>query len=162
MKQNSHIYSQHLIQKSELKTFETVDSFEVMQKAAKASFDYIIQNIQFNKVLIICGPGNNGGDGILIAKHFNDIKNNSTIFAPLQLGKTKDAKRALLLLQNVDLIKEKINIDEYDLIIDSLFGVGLERPFSPELHSFIDKINNTINTLRIMRLYSSFPVSANA
>ena len=41
LKQNSHIYSQQLIQKSELKTFEKLDSFEVMQKAAKTSFDYI-------------------------------------------------------------------------------------------------------------------------
>ena len=74
-----YIYSQHLIQKSELKTFEKLDSFEVMQKAAKTSFDYIIRNIKFQKILIICGPGNNGGDGILIAKHFIDRKNNVTI-----------------------------------------------------------------------------------
>ena len=108
MKQNSHIYSQHLIQKSELKTFETVDSFEVMQRAAKASFDYIIQNFQYQKILIICGPGNNGGDGILIAKYFNDKKSNVVIFAPLQLGKTKDSKKALEILQNDSLIKTNI------------------------------------------------------
>ena len=33
--------------------------------------------------------------------------------------------------------------DEYDLIIDSLFGVGLNRPISSELFFFIKKINNT-------------------
>ena len=143
MKTNSHIYSLQLIKKSELKTFKTIDSFKIMQSAAKASFDYIIQNFQFQKILIICGPGNNGGDGILIAKYFNDIKKNVSIFAPIQLGKSKDSNRALKELQNNNLIKEKINIDEYDLIIDSLFGVGFNRSLSKELYYFITKINNS-------------------
>ena len=139
MKTNSHIYSLQLIKKSELKTFETIDSFKIMQKAAKASLDYIIQNFQFQKILIICGPGNNGGDGILIAKYFNDRKKNVSIFAPLQLGKSKDSIRALKELKNNNLIKEKINIDEYDLIIDSLFGVGFNRSLSKELYYFIEQ-----------------------
>mgnify|MGYP001483391213 CR=1 FL=1 len=108
MQPNPYIYPRHIFQKSELKTFETIDSFEVMQKAAKASFDYIIQNIRFQKILIICGPGNNGGDGILIAKYFNDRKSNVAIFAPLELGKTKDSKKALETLQNNSLIKANI------------------------------------------------------
>ncbi|SVD35867.1 uncharacterized protein METZ01_LOCUS388721, partial [marine metagenome] len=90
MKKNPHIYLQYLIQKSELKTFEKINSFEIMEKVAKKSFDYIIKNIKFKKILIVCGPGNNGGDGILIAKYFNDIKSNIEIFAPLLLGRTKD------------------------------------------------------------------------
>ena len=40
------------IQKSELKTFETIDSYEIMKKAAKNSFDYIFKNFQFQKILI--------------------------------------------------------------------------------------------------------------
>ena len=112
MKTNSHIYSQYLIKKSELKTFEKINSFKVMQKAAKASFDYIVKNIQYQKILIICGPGNNGGDGLLIAKYFDDKKSNVVIFAPLQLGKTKDSKKALEILQNDSLIKTNINLEE--------------------------------------------------
>ena len=147
LKTNSHIYSQYLIQKSELKTFEKINSFEVMQKAAKASFDYIIKNVQYQKILIICGPGNNGGDGLLIAKYFNDRKSNVVIFAPLQLGKTKDSKKALETLQNNSLIKANINLEKYDLIIDCLFGVGFNRPFSQELYSLINTINKANNKI---------------
>ena len=147
MKKNPHIYLQYLIQKSELKTFEKINSFEVMQKAAKASFDYIIQNFKHQKILIICGPGNNGGDGILIAKYFNDKKANVVIFAPLQLGKTKDSKKALEILQNDSLIKTNINLEEYDLIIDCLFGVGFNRSFSHELYSLINTINKANKTI---------------
>jgi len=147
MRLNPYIYSQNLINKSELKTFEKIDSFKVMQKAAKKSFDYIVQNLQFRKILILCGPGNNGGDGMLIANHFINRKKNVTIFAPLELGKTKDSNKALLSLKNSDLIKENININKYDLIIDSLFGVGLNRPISEELFFLIKKINNAKTTI---------------
>ena len=136
MKANPHIYSRKLIQKSELKTFETIDSYEIMKKAAKNSFDYIVKNFQFQKILIICGPGNNGGDGILIAKHFSDKKKTVTIFAPLGIGKTPDSQKALNELKDNNLIKEKINFDEYDLIIDSLFGVGFNKTLSKKLYKF--------------------------
>lgn len=147
MKTNPHIYSQYLIQKSELKTFKSINSFEVMQKAAKTSYDYIIQNIQYQKILIICGPGNNGGDGILIAKYFNDRKSNVAIFAPLELGKTKDSKKALETLQNNSLIKTNINLEEYDVVIDCLFGVGFNRSISQELYSLIKTINKANNKI---------------
>ena len=142
MKANPHIYSRKLIQKSELKTFETIDSYEIMKKAAKNSFDFIFKNFQFQKILIICGPGNNGGDGILIAKYFSDKKKTVTIFAPLGIGKTPDSKKALKELKDNNLIKEKINFDEYDLIIDSLFGVGFNRTLSKELYNLLHIINN--------------------
>ena len=110
MKTNPHIYSHKLIQKSELKTFENTDSFEIMKKAARTSFEYINKNFKFQKILIICGPGNNGGDGILIAKYFSDRGKNITIFAPLQLGKTQDSKKALNELQNKNLIEENPDV----------------------------------------------------
>ena len=89
MNKNNFIYSQSLIEKSEFETFKKVNSFKIMQKAAKKSFDYIVQNLKFKKVLVVCGPGNNGGDGILIAKYLNDFKVDVTIYAPNKIGKSK-------------------------------------------------------------------------
>ena len=68
MSLNSYVYTQSLIQKAEEETFKKIDSFLVMQKAAETCFNYIINNISAQKILVVCGPGNNGGDGILIAK----------------------------------------------------------------------------------------------
>jgi len=68
MFKNSKIYNQDLITKAEKKTFKKKDSFSVMQIAAKACSNYILSNFKPKRVLILCGPGNNGGDGILIAK----------------------------------------------------------------------------------------------
>lgn len=112
-----------------------------MQIAAKKCVNYIIKNIKFKKILIICGPGNNGGDGMLIAKYLNDRNLNVTIISPLNLGKTEDSKNSLKEIQGLGLVKKKINLKEYDLIVDCLFGTGLNRPFSKKLILFIDKIN---------------------
>ena len=74
MFKSNKIYNLELITKSENRTFKIKDSFFVMQKAAKACSKYIVSNYEPQKILILCGPGNNGGDGILIAQ--NLIKKN--------------------------------------------------------------------------------------
>ena len=68
MKQ-SFLYNQKLIQKAEKKTFTKVDSFTVMKKTAKLCFKYINKKYSNKKFLVVCGHGNNGGDGILIANY---------------------------------------------------------------------------------------------
>ena len=133
MNLNPYIYSQHLIQKAEIETFKKVDSFRVMQKAAEACFKFIINIILNQKILVMCGPGNNGGDGILIAKYLHDRKKNVTLYAPLGIAKTDDSKKALALLNSNTLIKQNINFKDYDIVIDSVFGVGLNRPITEEL-----------------------------
>ena len=68
---NRHLYTYELIYKAEQETFKVTDSFEIMKKAASVSFEYIIKKFPNRKFLIFCGPGNNGGDGILIAKYLS-------------------------------------------------------------------------------------------
>ena len=100
MRLNPYIYNQELIQKAERKTFNKTDSFRVMQKAAEACYNTIIDTISTQKILVICGPGNNGGDGILITKHLHDKQKNVSLYAPLGIAKTDDSKKALTLLNN--------------------------------------------------------------
>ena len=101
MNLNPYVYAQHLIQKAETETFKKIHSFHVMQKAAEACSNFIIDTILNQKVLVMCGPGNNGGDGILIAKHLYDKKKNVTLYAPLGIAKTDDSKKALSLLNSI-------------------------------------------------------------
>ena len=54
-----------------------------MQKAAKTCFNFIINIISNQKILVVCGPGNNGGDGILIAKYLHDNTKKCSEFMPL-------------------------------------------------------------------------------
>ena len=81
----SILYNYKLIQKAEKETFKRIDSFSVMQKAAEVCFNYIVEKTANQKILVLCGPGNNGGDGILIAKHLYDKKKDVTLYAPLEI-----------------------------------------------------------------------------
>ena len=147
MKNKTPVYNHTLITESELETFKSKNSFQIMKKAANSSFEYILKNIYFQKILIVCGPGNNGGDGILIANYFKKKNKNVSIYSPIGLGKTNDSFKALKLIAKYKLIKKKIVINEYDLIIDCLFGVGLNRPLSKQLHNFVNKINKSKATI---------------
>ena len=142
MFKNIKIYNQDLITKCEKKTFEKKDSFTLMENAAKACSKYILSNYNPKKILILCGPGNNGGDGILIAKDLLKKKCNVSIFAPIGIGKTKDSAKALLKLNNNNLFKKNINYKDFDFFIDSLFGFNFNRKLSKELKNIIKNINS--------------------
>ncbi len=142
MNLNPYVYAQHLIQKAETETFKKINSFHVMQKAAEACSNFIIDTILNQKVLVMCGPGNNGGDGILIAKHLYDKKKDVTLYAPLGIAKTEDSKKALSLLNSSTQIKKNINFKDYDIVIDSVFGIGLNRSIPEELGNLFQDLNN--------------------
>lgn len=137
------IYSQALVSKAEKKTFEKIDSFKVMQRAAKACYLFILKNLNIRKILVLCGPGNNGGDGVLIAHHL--IKQNFSvdICYPLGFPKTKDSKKALDLLSEKKKIKENVSFEDYSLIIDAVFGTGFNKELKSNAVSLFDKINKS-------------------
>ena len=142
MTKQQYIYHYDLIYKAEKKTFETNDSFKIMKKAAKACYKFILKNLTTEKILVLCGPGNNGGDGVLIAQYLH--KNNfvADIYYPFGHPKTIDSKKALDLLLNKESIKENILFDAYDLIIDALFGTGFNRVLDSTSVSLFNKIND--------------------
>ena len=69
MFEQQYIYNHDLVYKDEKKTFEKIDSLRIMQRAAKACYTYISENLITKKILVLCGSGNNGGDGTLIAQY---------------------------------------------------------------------------------------------
>ncbi len=137
------LYDYELIQKSEKKTFEKTKSFVIMQKAAKKCYFFIKKNFKFQKILILCGPGNNGGDGVIIANHFINDKNSVDILYPFGEPITTDAIKALSLLSKKDCIKKKVNFNDYDLIIDALYGIGFNKKFDIKKTSLIKQINSS-------------------
>jgi len=141
MFKNSKIYNQDLITKAEKKTFKKKDSFSVMQIAAKACSNYILSNFKPKRVLILCGPGNNGGDGILIAKDLLKKKCHVSILAPLGFGKSKDSAEALTKLNNNELFTTKIDYRDFDFFIDALFGFNFNKKLSENLKKIIYNIN---------------------
>ncbi|MBI29142.1 MAG: hypothetical protein CMI95_04540 [Pelagibacteraceae bacterium] len=140
---NSIIYTNNLIKKAERKTFEKTESFKVMKQAARLCFDYINKNYPNKKIIVFCGPGNNGGDGVLIAKYLLKEKFLVKVHYPFGEPKTKDSKRALSLLKEKNIIVKYVDFKKYNIIIDALFGTGYKKKFNRQSLYFFKKINDT-------------------
>ncbi len=62
---------------------EPIKSIELMERAATACFNWIVQNFDDEyHFKIFCGKGNNGGDGLAIARLLKSIKYKVSVFIP--------------------------------------------------------------------------------
>jgi len=139
---NNKIYNQELITKSENLTFKKTNSFGIMQRAANVCSKFILANYKPKKIIILCGPGNNGGDGILIANNLIKKNIDVIIFAPIGYAKSKDSKKAFRKLTNKKIIKNELNIKNCDLFVDALFGFNFSKKLSNKLIKIIKVINS--------------------
>jgi len=96
------------------------------------------------RVLIVCGPGNNGGDGYAAARHLHN-KGAAVTLAPV--GQPRPASDAAI---NANICRqmrlpearlEDAQPGEWELIIDALLGTGLERPVEGEAAAAIAWMN---------------------
>ena len=103
-------------------------------------------NLKGKRIAVICGNGNNGGDGFVIAQNLKNSGFNVSVITPLGEPLTETAKHYYNQLSNIE-ISNELNGD-YDVLIDALFGIGLNRPLGSEIITLIEKIN-CCNAVRI-------------
>lgn len=100
---------------------------QMMENAGRTAARIISENYDLSgkSVVIVCGVGNNGGDGFVIANALSRLGCFVTVITPLGEPRTVTAKEKFTFLPSVTL---RDTLDgEYDFIIDSLFGIGLDR-----------------------------------
>ncbi|MBQ4283856.1 MAG: NAD(P)H-hydrate dehydratase [Lachnospira sp.] len=96
------------------------------------------------KVLCVCGRGNNGADGLAVARHLIQAGCEVTVEC---LGEdssncTEEYTIQRKILENMGAdIRECVRYEEYDYIVDAVFGVGLSREVTGEYAEAIDRIN---------------------
>lgn len=108
--------------------------------------------------LIICGKGNNGGDGLAIARHLIIKEKKVKIYIINKDDNfTDDFKLNLDILKNLtsdifiikkdeDINKEFIwNLQKYDVVVDGMFGVGLNKNLEGIFKKSIEAINKNAN-----------------
>ena len=103
--------------------------FELMEVAAHGAAEWIRRIAAGRSVTVFCGPGNNGGDGYVIARLLREAGNSVEVVAPSE-PKTDAAKRARE-LWNAPVLTSGGSVDA-DVFVDCLFGTGLTRPLSGE------------------------------
>jgi len=146
---------EYLLKNNEMKSCDeyTSEHFKVpgvclMERAALAAFYEIESRITKNDhILIVCGNGNNGGDGLAIARmlYLNDY-NVEIAFVGNEKKATDSTRIQLEIISkyNINKISDIHNIeyDSYTCIIDAIFGIGINRIIKDDYYNIIDKINN--------------------
>jgi len=131
-----------------------VPGIVLMENAGRGAAEVLLSLVVNGKVVICCGKGNNGGDGLVVARHLDnhrvavqillftrpeklsgDAENNYQIAARSELPITilGDEEFEPGIVSGI--------LEEADWIVDALYGTGLQGPVRPPLDGVIDAIN---------------------
>lgn len=132
---------------------EPIASIDLMERASKACYAWIKRNIKKKKKLqVFCGMGNNGGDGLAVARMLGGTGYNVDVFI---IRHTKKGSEDFLInesrLKNVRKVKiQEIKessslppVDKEAIVLDAMFGSGLKRPLEGFIASVVQHINNS-------------------
>lgn len=98
-------------------------------------------------IAVICGPGQNGGDGFAIARHLHNEGLAITIFTLAGAGERDAAATNIAICRALELPIEPADdslstrLAAADLIVDAMFGVGLSRPLEGSAAAAASAIN---------------------
>ncbi len=130
----------------------------LMENAARSLADWVerhhLQAQPQAKIVVCCGTGNNGGDGFAIARLLKNRNYNVMVVAGGE-AKTEDAKQNQILWgqfgSSVVFPSEAADaiLTEAELIIDAIFGTGLERPIEGSYREWIERINKNTGAIKI-------------
>jgi hydroxyethylthiazole kinase-like uncharacterized protein yjeF len=110
----------------------------------------LIGNVAGRDIVVLVGPGNNGGDGLVAARHLRDWGARVCVYLP---SKRKDNDK------NFQLVKERVirvvlaeNDKKYvdlhralssaDVVVDAIFGTGKLRPISGAIKDILNRVRD--------------------
>ncbi|HSD93362.1 MAG TPA: NAD(P)H-hydrate dehydratase [Methyloceanibacter sp.] len=120
-----------------------VPSMTLMENAGRAVAEEVFRRFRnAGTVAVLCGPGNNGGDGFVAARHLIDLG------YKVKLGFAGDEARlprdAAAMAKRFTGAREALCpeiLTGTDIVVDALFGAGLARPIEGGLADLIDRVN---------------------
>jgi NAD(P)H-hydrate epimerase len=119
-----------------------IKSFRLMEAAGKAVAEAIVERYYQRSVLVLCGPGNNGGDGFVVARLLKQkgwpvqlrlvgereaLKGDAAAMAEQWTGRVAAPSAQ--------------DIEDADLVVDALLGAGLDRDIEGAMADLIKMVN---------------------
>ncbi len=128
---------------------EPISSIDLMEKACRAFVRWFKNQFDSGKVVyVFCGTGNNGGDGLGIARLLHawnfDVRVfviNGTVSESTDFKINLDRLSKLILVNTINNEDEIPDCAKADIIIDGIFGSGLSRPVEGLYAAVIEKLN---------------------
>ncbi|MEZ4884968.1 MAG: NAD(P)H-hydrate dehydratase [Chitinophagales bacterium] len=135
---------------------EPIASVDLMERASEAFVTWFVQQYSYDyyqTIHIFCGMGNNGGDGLCIARMLDHLLFKVKVYiVRFSENGSKDFlvnEQRLQQIPDVSItnlydISNFPTFDKGDLIVDAIFGSGLSRPISGFTAEIVQKINQSI------------------
>jgi hydroxyethylthiazole kinase-like uncharacterized protein yjeF len=96
------------------------------------------------RIAVLCGPGNNGGDGLVAARHLKERNQVAIILAkPIDQIRTDIARDAFEAVKDLVIPLEGVDLSGYDLLVDALLGTGVKGRVQEPYSHLIDSINES-------------------
>lgn len=129
-----------------------IDPIILMENAAIASCNLLISNYKFERPLLVCSTGNNGGDGFALSRH---LLNKNYDVHTVVLGDLK--KLSPQSFRNLEILKKLTDkiffnptektfsnlVNSSDILVDALFGTGFHGEFTPFFRKYVQKMNSS-------------------
>ena len=133
-----------------------IPSMVLMENAGRqvvAALEAAYDDLQDRQIAVLCGPGNNGGDGFVIARTLHQRAVDVAVFVIASMAGIKgDARLNLEILGRLGLTVVEISdaqawdlhfseISQCDLIVDAIFGTGLKSPLAGMMETVAADVN---------------------
>lgn len=115
---------------------------ELMEQAGIAVADVVVDVAAGRRVVVVAGPGNNGGDGFVVARHLAARGYAARVSFVGDRGRLKgDAATAAARWSGPVDEAAPGQLADCDIIVDALFGAGLDRPVDGLARAMIEAMN---------------------
>ena len=115
---------------------------QLMENAGFAVAQEIMNCLEPCETLVLCGPGNNGGDGFIIAHHLK--KNGWPVRVACKAKKTElkgsVAQAAKKWDGAIESLNSNLSVHQTKLVVDAIYGTGFNGQIDPETLTLFDKI----------------------
>ncbi|MCR4743068.1 MAG: NAD(P)H-hydrate dehydratase [Treponema sp.] len=142
------IYLDSSIPENQAKQRYTFPEFIMMENAAAALENKILSLPDFNsnkQILILCGCGNNGGDGYALARRLFGKCKVSVIKTGQATSSEAIVQAQISKKMGINFLSmayvSQLDFSNYFAIVDSIYGSGFHGTFSPEIEKLLIKIN---------------------
>lgn len=127
---------------------EPISSIDLMERASNAIAEWICNNIsKTSPLLFLIGKGNNGGDGLAVARILFHAGYDCSVYLPFE--KEQLTSECAVNLERLPSYIERVTdikrISNKHILIDSLLGTGVEGTLKEPLLSIIENVNSSPN-----------------
>jgi len=152
---------------------EAADDYDLMKQAGDAVFQTVLaQWPDVRQLLVLCGKGNNGGDGFVVAKLAAQHGLTVQLVLTCEINELKGAAKqaaedafalGLRVIKQTDIKwPQQSDVADKTVIIDALFGTGLASDIRAPVYSLIEQTNAVSNAAKLPVVSVDIPSGINA